>query len=221
MNETEILIKSDGVVGDQSPLELMVVHLNNVGQSMGMICGIVNREIEVMVKVSDVVAALTLLREDRQATFTQLIDLTAVDYPDRKSRFDIVYQLLSMQNNMRLRLVARVSEVQIVPSVTGVFMAANWAEREVWDMFGIFFSGHPDLRRLLTDYGFEGHPLRKDFPLTGHVEVRYDDTQRRVIKEPVSLVQEFRDFDFLSPWEGMHSDFVDSANGSGPDKTLK
>ena len=221
MNETEITIKSDEVLGDQSPLKLMVVHLNNVGQSMGMICGIVNREIEVMVKVSDVVAALTLLREDRHATFTQLIDLTAVDYPDRKSRFDIVYQLLSMQNNMRLRLVAKVSEVQMVPSVTGVFMAANWAEREVWDMFGIFFSGHPDLRRLLTDYGFEGHPLRKDFPLTGHVEVRYDDTQRRVIKEPVSLVQEFRDFDFLSPWEGMHSDLVDSANGSGPDKTSK
>jgi NADH-quinone oxidoreductase subunit C len=221
MNETEIIIKSDEVIGDQSPLELMVVHLNNVGQSIGMTCGIVNREIEVMVKVSDVVAALTLLREDRQATFTQLIDLTAVDYPDRKSRFDIVYQLLSMQNNMRLRLVAKVSEVQMVPSVTGVFMAANWAEREVWDMFGIFFSGHPDLRRLLTDYGFEGHPLRKDFPLTGHVEVRYDDTQRRVIKEPVSLVQEFRDFDFLSPWEGMHNDLVDSANGSGPDKTSK
>ena len=221
MNKTETLVEAGEVKFDQSPLQLMVNHLNDVGQSMGMTSGIVNKEIEVTVHVSNVVAALTLLREDRQATFTQLIDLTAVDYPDRKNRFDIVYQLLSMQNNVRLRLVAKVGEGQAVLSATGVFMAANWAEREVWDMFGIFFAGHPDLRRLLTDYGFEGHPLRKDFPLTGHVEVRYDDTQRRVIHEPVSLVQEFRDFDFLSPWEGMHSEIVDSTNRSVPDKTTK
>jgi NADH-quinone oxidoreductase subunit C len=162
-----------------------------------------------------------LVRDDRQAAFTQLIDLTAVDYPERKNRFDVVYQMLSMSNNMRLRIVATVSEGQTVPSVTGVFMAANWAEREVWDMFGIFFSGHPDLRRLLTDYGFEGHPLRKDFPLTGRVEVRYDDTQRRVINEPVHLVQEFRDFDFLSPWEGMHNELGDSAAKADPNKTAK
>jgi NADH-quinone oxidoreductase subunit C len=147
--------------------------------------------------------------------------MTAVDYPERKDRFDVVYQMLSMSNNMRLRIVATVSEGQTVPSVTGVFMAANWAEREVWDMFGIFFSGHPDLRRLLTDYGFEGHPLRKDFPLTGHVEVRYDDTQRRVINEPVHLVQEFRDFDFLSPWEGMHNELGGNAAKIDPDKTAK
>jgi len=117
---------------------------------------------------------------------------------------------------MRLRILAEVAEGQSVPSVTGIFSAANWAEREVWDMFGIFFAGHPDLRRLLTDYGFEGHPLRKDFPLTGHVEVRYDDSQRRVVNEPVHLVQEFRDFDFLSPWEGMQHaiDAADSDKNS-------
>ena len=182
---------------------------------------VVKGESEVKVNASDVAAALALFRDDRQASFTQLIDLTAVDYPDRKYRFDMIYQMLSMQNNMRLRLVAAVGEGQAVPSATSVFLAANWAEREVWDMFGIFFAGHPDLRRLLTDYGFEGHPLRKDFPLTGHVEVRYDDTQRRVINEPVHLVQEFRDFDFLSPWEGMHTELDEVDNAHDPDKTAK
>jgi NADH-quinone oxidoreductase subunit C len=152
---------------------------------------------------SALVNLLTSLRDDVVASFNQLSDLTAVDYPDRPERFEMVYQLLSMKNNIRLRVLMPVDEGQAVPSIVGLFSAANWAEREVWDMFGIFFTGHPDLRRLLTDYGFEGHPLRKDFPLTGHVEVRYDDTLRRVVNEPVSLVQEFRDFDFLSPWEGM------------------
>jgi NADH-quinone oxidoreductase subunit C len=134
-----------------------------------------------------------------------MIDLTAVDYPERQDRFEMVYVLLSMRNNMRMRILVSVGEGQAVPSITQVYASANWPEREAWDMFGIFFAGHPDLRRLLTDYGFEGHPLRKDFPLTGHVEVRYDDTLRRVVNEPVSLVQEFRDFDFLSPWEGMQA----------------
>ena len=221
MNKTEIMMDADDVIVEQLPLEQMVSHLNEVGRSMGMTCGIVNQEIEVTVNVSDIVEALTLLREDRQATFTQLIDVTAVDYPDRKNRFVVVYQMLSMQNNMRLRVVVKVGEIQTVPSVTGVFMAANWAEREIWDMFGIFFAGHPDLRRLLTDYGFEGHPLRKDFPLTGHVEVRYDDSQRRVINEPVSLVQEFRDFDFLSPWDGMHNELAGRVIKSVSDKTTK
>ena len=167
--------------------------------------------------ISGVINVLVSLRDDRHAAFNQLSDLTAVDYPERPERFEMVYQLLSMRNNMRLRILVAVGEGQAVPSATAVYSAANWAEREAWDMFGIFFAGHPDLRRLLTDYGFEGHPLRKDFPLTGHVEVRYDDTQRRVVNEPVSLVQEFRDFDFLSPWEGMQAQIPgdEKANGEG------
>lgn len=166
---------------------------------------VVQDQIVLRIPASAVQRILAALRDDKYAAFNQLSDLTAVDYPERPERFELVYQLLSMRNNMRLRLLAAVGEGQAVPSATTVYSAANWAEREVWDMFGIFFAGHPDLRRLLTDYGFEGHPLRKDFPLTGHVEVRYDDTQRRVVNEPVSLVQEFRDFDFLSPWEGMQA----------------
>jgi NADH-quinone oxidoreductase subunit C len=187
----------------------MADHIADVVDSMVVSCAVVRGEIEMRVNPADIPQALTLLREDRQAAFNQLIDLTAVDYPEREFRFDVVYQLLSMDNNMRMRLVAAVNSGQPVPTVTHLYMAANWAERETWDMFGIFFAGHPDLRRLLTDYGFEGHPLRKDFPLTGHVEVRYDDSQRRVVNEPVHLVQEFRDFDFLSPWEGMQSQITD------------
>ena len=220
MTETESTIVSDDQTG-RSPLQVMAEHIRDAGAAMLLACNVVQGEIEARVNSSDVAAMLTFLRDDPQAAFTQLIDLTAVDYPDRKDRFDVVYQMLSMRNNMRLRLVAIVGEGQAIPSVTGVFMAANWAEREVWDMFGIFFAGHPDLRRLLTDYGFEGHPLRKDFPLTGHVEVRYDDAQRRVINEPVHLVQEFRDFDFLSPWEGMHNELGEADKTDDPDKTAK
>ena len=208
-------------IASESPLQIMTDHLREIGQGIVLSLDIIHGEIELQVNAGTVAQLLMLVRDDRQAAFTQLIDLTAVDYPERKDRFDVVYQMLSMSNNMRLRIVATVSEGQTVPSVTGVFMAANWAEREVWDMFGIFFSGHPDLRRLLTDYGFEGHPLRKDFPLTGHVEVRYDDTQRRVINEPVHLVQEFRDFDFLSPWEGMDNELVGNVAKADPDKTAK
>ena len=197
----------------ETALLAMADHISDVVDKMVVSCAVVRGEIELRVNPADVPQVLTLLRGDRQAAFNQLIDLTAVDYPERESRFDVVYQLLSMDNNMRMRLVAAVAAGQAVPSVTGLFMAANWAEREVWDMFGIFFAGHPDLRRLLTDYGFEGHPLRKDFPLTGHVEVRYDDNQRRVVNEPVHLVQEFRDFDFLSPWEGMQTQIADKPAG--------
>ena len=197
----------------ESALLAMADHIADVVDKMVVSCAVVRGEIELRVNPADVPQVLTLLRGDRQAAFNQLIDLTAVDYPERESRFDVVYLLLSMDNNMRMRLVAAVAAGQAVPSVTGLFMAANWAEREVWDMFGIFFAGHPDLRRLLTDYGFEGHPLRKDFPLTGHVEVRYDDNQRRVVNEPVHLVQEFRDFDFLSPWEGMQTQIADKPAG--------
>ena len=219
MNEND-LIDEAGIASD-SPLQIMADHLHEIGQGIVLSSDIIHGEIELQVNAGTVAQLLMLVRDDRQAAFTQLIDLTAVDYPERKDRFDVVYQMLSMSNNMRLRVVATVGEGQTVPSVTGVFMAANWAEREVWDMFGIFFSGHPDLRRLLTDYGFEGHPLRKDFPLTGHVEVRYDDTQRRVINEPVHLVQEFRDFDFLSPWEGMHKEPGGNAAKADPNKTAK
>ena len=219
MNENDLI--DEAGIASESPLQIMADHLREIGQGIVLSLDIIHGEIELQVNAGTVAQLLMLVRDDRQAAFTQLIDLTAVDYPERKDRFDVVYQMLSMSNNMRLRIVATVGEGQAVPSVTGVFMAANWAEREVWDMFGIFFSGHPDLRRLLTDYGFEGHPLRKDFPLTGHVEVRYDDTQRRVINEPVHLVQEFRDFDFLSPWEGMHNELGGNAAKADPDKTAK
>ena len=217
MNENDLI--DEAGIASESPLQIMADHLREIGQGIVLSSNVIQGEIELQVNAGTVAQLLILLRDDRQAAFTQLIDMTAVDYPERKDRFDVVYQMLSMSNNMRLRIVATVSEGQTVPSVTSVFMAANWAEREVWDMFGIFFSGHPDLRRLLTDYGFEGHPLRKDFPLTGHVEVRYDDTQRRVINEPVHLVQEFRDFDFLSPWAGMHNELGGSGVKADPDKT--
>ena len=216
MNDIE---QNDGVAGDifaEAPLATMA---NYVREILADICETViatNDEVLVRISSNDIVSVLTKLRDDNHAAFNQLSDLTAVDYPERPARFEMVYQLLSITNNMRLRILAEVAEGQSVPSVTGIFSAANWAEREVWDMFGIFFAGHPDLRRLLTDYGFEGHPLRKDFPLTGHVEVRYDDSQRRVVNEPVHLVQEFRDFDFLSPWEGMQHaiDAADSDKNS-------
>ena len=183
----------------------MIEHLRKLLDADLQDAAVVQDQIVLRILASSIQQVLAALRDDKYAAFNQLSDLTAVDYPERPERFELVYQLLSMRNNMRLRLLAAVGEGQAVPSATPVYSAANWAEREVWDMFGIFFAGHPDLRRLLTDYGFEGHPLRKDFPLTGHVEVRYDDTLRRVVNEPVSLVQEFRDFDFLSPWEGMQA----------------
>ena len=203
---------SDLPVGGEaeSAIFAMADHIVDVVESMVVSCAVVRGEIELRVNPADIPQVMTLLRGDRQAAFNQLIDLTAVDYPEREARFDVVYLLLSMDNNMRMRLVAALAAGHSIPTVTHLYMAANWAEREAWDMFGIFFAGHPDLRRLLTDYGFEGHPLRKDFPLTGHVEVRYDDNQRRVVNEPVHLVQEFRDFDFLSPWEGMQSQIVDT-----------
>ena len=147
-----------------------------------------------------IVEVLTTLRD--QFGFQQLLDLCGVDYPDRKERFEVVYHLLSMTRNARLRVKVSTDETRPVPSVISAYPAANWFEREAYDMYGMLFSGHPDMRRLLTDYGFEGHPLRKDFPMTGYVEVRYDEEQKRVVYEPVKLTQEFRQFDFLSPWEG-------------------
>jgi NADH-quinone oxidoreductase subunit C len=149
------------------------------------------------------VKVLTLLRNDHNCQFKQLVDLTAVDFPDQAERFQVVYNLLSLKQNQRIRVKLTTDERTPVASVSAVFSSAIWLEREAWDMFGILFSDHPDLRRILTDYGFEGHPLRKDFPLTGFKEVRYDEEQKRVVYEPVKLPQEFRRFDFMSPWEGM------------------
>ena len=149
---------------------------------------------------------MTFLRDDVQCGFVNLIDICGVDYPKREDRFDVVYHLLSPRQNLRIRVKVATGEFKPVPSACPVFPGADWFEREAWDMYGILFTDHPDLRRILTDYGFEGHPLRKDFPTTGFVEVRYDDSAKRVVYEPVELKQEFRNFDFLSPWEG--TDYV-------------
>ena len=148
----------------------------------------------------NIVGVLNALKSEG---FEQLVDITAVDYPARAERFEVVYNLLSVSQNTRIRVKVTASEETLVPTAVDVFKSANWFEREVWDMYGILFSGHPDLRRILTDYGFEGHPQRKDFPLTGYVELRYDEEQKRVVYEPVKLTQDFRNFDYLSPWEGM------------------
>jgi len=150
-----------------------------------------------------IVRVLTFLRDDPRMLFKQLVDLCGVDYPHRIERFEVVYNLLSLPHNLRIRVKLATDEATPVPSVATVYRTAGWFEREAWDLYGIFFSDHDDLRRLLTDYGFEGHPMRKDFPLTGYVEVRYDEEQKRVVYETVKLTQEFRSFDFLSPWEGM------------------
>lgn len=159
-------------------------------------------ELNVTCTLSGLVGLIDFLRLDSSCRFSTLVDITAVDYPERAERFDLVYHFLSMYQNQRIRLRVALRQDDVVPSITGIHPSANWFEREVFDMFGILFSGHPDLRRILTDYGFRGHPLRKDFPTTGYVEVRYDDAEKRVVYEPVSLVQEYRQFDFLSPWEG-------------------
>jgi NADH-quinone oxidoreductase subunit C len=159
-------------------------------------------ELTITVEGTDLLAVLTFLRDDAGCEFKILIDICGVDYPNRPRRFDVVYHLLSVAKNARIRVKVETDETLPVPSAVSVFPAANWFEREAFDMYGILFANHPDLRRLLTDYGFSGYPMRKDFPLTGYVEVRYDDEQKRVVYEPVKLVQEFRDFDFLSPWEG-------------------
>lgn len=163
-------------------------------------------ELTLSVEANDIVSVLTFLRRDVQCQFVSFIDICGADYPSRAKRFDVVYHLLSPRQNLRIRVKLQTDEDTPVPSVTDVYPGADWFEREAYDLYGILFSGHPDLRRLLTDYGFEGHPLRKDFPLTGFVEVRYDDEVKRVVYEPVELKQEFRNFDFMSPWEG--TDYV-------------
>jgi NADH-quinone oxidoreductase subunit C len=163
---------------------------------------ILRGELTLRVQTGAIARVLTYLRDEPNCQFKLLVDLCGVDYPEREERFEVVYHLLSPRQNQRIRVKVRTDETTPVPSVTGVFSSAMWYERETWDMYGIYFSDHPDLRRLLTDYGFEGHPLRKDFPQTGYVEVRYDDEQKRVVYEPVRLREDWRTFDFLSPWEG-------------------
>jgi NADH-quinone oxidoreductase subunit C len=167
---------------------------------------IVRGELTLFVTCDRIARVLTELRDDSECLFEVLIDICGVDYPEREKRFEVVYHLLSPRRNQRIRVKCVTDEDTPVPSVVDVFPAANWFEREAYDMYGILFSGHPDLRRILTDYGFQGYPLRKDFPLTGYVEVRYDDALKRVVYEPVKLTQEFRSFDFMSPWEG--TDYV-------------
>ncbi len=187
--------------------------LNELGESIvGALPGAVSGytvalgELTIHAEAAAIVSVLTMLRDDPRFLYVNFTDMAGVDYPARPKRFDVVWHLLSPKFNRRIRVKVQTDEATPVPSTISVYPASNWFEREAYDLFGILFSGHPDLRRILTDYGFEGHPLRKDFPLTGFVEVRYDDEQKRVIYEPVRLTQEFRQFDFLSPWEG--TDYV-------------
>jgi len=163
-------------------------------------------ELTITAQAVDILKVVTFLRDDPRCQFVNITDVTAVDWPGREKRFDVVYHFLSPRQNARVRVKVETDEATPVPSIFSEFPGAEWFERETWDLYGVMFSDHPDLRRLLTDYGFEGHPLRKDFPLTGFVEVRWDDEQKRVVNEPVRLAQEFRNFDFLSPWEG--TDYV-------------
>ncbi len=164
---------------------------------------LLNDELILVVQTAAILRVMLFLKNDANCLAKILVDVCGVDYPDREQRFEVVYNLLSPKHNQRIRVKVMTDEDTPVPSVTSVYPAAGWFERECWDLYGVFFSEHPDLRRILTDYGFDGHPLRKDFPLTGFVEVRYDDEQRRIVQEPVHLNQEYRTFDFLSPWEGV------------------
>jgi len=163
---------------------------------------VAHRELTIEVKTQDIVKVAKFLRDDPRCQFINITDICGVDWPGRALRFDVVYHLLSPKKNLRVRLKVTTDETTPVPSLTPVYPGANWFEREAYDLYGVLFTGHPELRRILTDYGFDGHPLRKDFPLTGFVEVRWDDELKRVVYEPVKLSQEFRNFDFLSPWEG-------------------
>lgn len=176
---------------------------------------IVVGELTVLAERDHILSLLRFLRDDQQCNFETLIDICGVDYPERGERFEVVYHLLSMRMNHRVRVRIRTDEETPVASCVPIWPAANWFEREAFDMYGIQFSDHPDLRRILTDYGFEGFPLRKDFPLTGHYEVRFDDLEKRVIYEPVKLTQEYRNFDFLSPWEGMTAEIPGDEKASG------
>lgn len=186
-----------------SHLEDLAAHVEAARPDCILSTEIERGELTITVALASLLAFCDFLKTDTRCRFSTLIDITAVDYPERDRRFDVVYHFLSMYENHRVRVRTEAREQDMIPSITGVFSSANWFEREVFDMFGLLFTGHPDLRRILTDYGFRGHPLRKDFPTTGYTEVRYDEAQKRVVYEPVKLVQEYRQFDFLSPWEGV------------------
>jgi NADH-quinone oxidoreductase subunit C len=191
-----------GMIADDGQLSELDGFVQGLLGSAVIETGIAFGELSVTVARDQLLACLTKLRDNPTWPFQSLMDICGADYPERAERFDVLYHLLSLTRNVRVRLRVTTDEDQPVPSAVGLFPSANWFEREAWDMYGIVFDGHPDLRRILTDYGFQGHPLRKDFPLTGHVEVRYSEEHQRVIYEPVKLVQDFRSFDFLSPWEG-------------------
>jgi len=199
-------------------LKALSVHVSAALTEAVLSCDIRHSELTCRIKREAVLEMLRFLRDDPKCRFSVLCDICGVDYPDRPQRFDVVYNLLSLTHNQRIRLTLETDEEQPVASATALYSSAGWWEREAWDLFGIFFSDHPDLRRILTDYGFEGHPLRKDFPLTGFVELRYDDDQKRVVYEPVRLKQEFRSFDFISPWEGMDKILPGDEKASGPDE---
>jgi len=181
---------------------------------------IINNELSIVINPASIIKFVEFLMVDNECQFSTLIDITAVDYPEKMKRFTIVYHFLSMVQNQRIRISADISEGEVVPSIISLHPSANWFEREVFDMYGIFFSGHPDLRRLLTDYGFTGHPLRKDFPTSGYLEVRYDEVKKQVVYEPTKLTQEYRQFDFLSPWEGAQQIKEETDNGSDGNPNL-
>lgn len=206
-------------------IEMLDEALDELGQHVAARLGdaVTGREIAfgeltLAVRPQRILSVVEFLLSDPTCAFSTLVDITAVDFPGRAERFDVVYHLLSMYRNQRIRLKAALPEGEMMPSIIAAHPSADWFEREVYDMFGIVFSGHPDLRRLLTDYGFRGHPLLKDFPTTGHVEVRYDEVQKRVIYEPVSLVQEYRQYDFMSPWEGAEYILPGDEKGDGEKK---
>jgi len=195
MNETVEQVEANPLEALASVISSEVSsHINRISNDYG--------ELTVHTSGEDIIPLMRFLRDDNRTQFVSIIDVCGVDYPGAEQRFEVVYHLLSPKQNMRLRVKLMTDEETPIPSITGIYPGADWFEREAYDMYGILFTGHPDLRRILTDYGFDGHPLRKDFPLTGYVEVRYDDEAKRVVYEPVELRQEFRDFDYESPWEG-------------------
>ncbi len=199
---------------NQRHLNLQKILLERFGVG-GLETYIKSDELTVILSKSILIKVINFLKDDKDFQFKQLIDICGVDFPNRVERFEIVYHLLSLSLNQRIRVKLSVKDGDMVPSIVSIYEAANWYEREVWDLYGVIFSDHPDLRRILTDYGFEGHPLRKDFPLSGFTQVKYDDTEKRVVNERVNLVQDFRSFDFESPWEGPEYNNIDEKS---PDK---